>query len=325
MSAGVWTVHMWSQASAVSTSLAAACERAGARFERHAEGDPVGPLEQPALLVAVLRAGERVIPPALVGLMEAQPAMGLLLLCEEALVRPTLVIARGQIVLLEPPLTPPRIEARLRLLMTEWCPADGAGALAAATAAPVEVPQRRYRARDYWFAICAQPERTASRTLSWRNDSRLGLTLASSEPAAWSANDDRWALLPDRTGDDGKVEAMLRAALGDDGALVQLSPGARQWRFFLPAEAWRLRVFSHQRLPRAWDAGRVLERSAGQFFRLAAAPGDVVCLTAADRALADAVAERSALDGGGPALFEELLGVCRASRGTTAGLVVEVT
>ena len=112
--------------------------------------------------------------------------------------------------------------------------------------------------------------------------------------------------------------------LGRDGALVQLDPAQGLWRFLLPGEGSLLRVFSHQRLPRAWHAGKALARCERRFFRLAAAPGDVVCLMTTPVDGIEPALERSALDGGGPALLQTLVARSASSPNPTAGVVVEV-
>jgi hypothetical protein len=326
MSAAVWTVQMWSERSAVSSALAAACEQVGAELVFRAAA-PEAVSAQPALLAAVLPAGERVLPAELVRQMDDRAELCLLLLCEEALLRPTLSIQDGRIVLLEPPLTASRIEARMRLLMTARCiESAGAWRSPAPLAGAAELPHQRYRTPDYWFAVFMGAAAAPPRALSWQIRAQQGLSWALSESALEAAAAQTWAAPPEPRAGDAETERGLRAVLGSDGALVQLDRSARQWRFLLPDDGSLLRVFSHQRLPHAWDAGRALARQNGRFFKLAAAPGDVVCLTtAAPAPQLDSTLERSALDGGGPALFQTLVTRClAAAEQVTAGVVVEV-
>jgi hypothetical protein len=324
MSVAAWTVQMWSERSAVSSALAAACEQVGAELVFRA-GAPEA-TAQPALLAALLPAGERALPAALVRQMDERAELCLLLLCEEALVRPTLAIQQGRIVLLEPPLSASRIEARLRLLMTARC-IDSAGGWRSQPprAEASGVPHERYRTADYWFAVFMGEATAQRRALSWQIRARQGLSWALSESALDAGEAQAWPPTPEPSAEDAETERGLRAVLGDDGALVQLDPSARQWRFLLPDDGSLLRVFSHQRLPRAWDAGRALAKCSSRFFRLAASPGDVVCLMTAASPTLDSMLERSALEGGGPALFQTL--VTRGSSAApevTAGVVVEV-
>jgi hypothetical protein len=323
MSAAAWTVQMWSERSAVSSSLAAACEQVGAELVFRA-GAPEAATAQPSLLAALLPAGERALPAALVRQMDERAELCLLLLCEEGLVRPTLAIQQGRIVLLEPPLTASRIEARLRLLMTARC-IDSAGRSPPSRAEASGVPHERYRTADYWFAVFTGDATAQSRALSWQIRARHGLSWALSDSALDGGAAQTWPPSPEARAEDAETERGLRAVLGADGALVQLDPGARQWRFLLPDDGSLLRVFSHQRLPRAWDAGRALAKCNRRFFRLTASPGDVVCLMTARRPELDSTLERSALDGGGPALFQALVTQgSRAASDVTAGVVVEV-
>ena len=293
-----WNVQMWSERSAASSSLAAACEQVGAQLSfRSSPGDP--PPEQPALLVAVLPPGERTLSADLVGELEAHGELSLLLLCEEELVRPTLAIQEGRIVLLEPPLTASRIEGRLRLLMTARCD-DTAGCLPSTGAhagPPQGVLHERYRTGDYWFAAFMSGAAASSRVVSWRSHAQRGLSWALSAKSFDDAAERAWAPPAKSALDSSEVEQALAAVLGRDGALVQLDPAQGLWRFPLPGEGSLLRVFSHQRLPRAWHAGKALARCERRFFRLAAAPGDVVCLMT------------TPVDGIEPALeqFEQLL------------------
>jgi hypothetical protein len=325
MSAAAWTVQMWSERSAVSSSLAAACEQVGAELVfRAGASEAVTP--PPALLAALLPAGERALPAALVRQMDERAELCLLLLCEEALVRPTLAIQQGRIVLLEPPLTASRIEARLRLLMTARC-IESAGGWRSPAPRPEApgVPHERYRTADYWFAVFMAESGAQQRALSWQVRASDGLSWALFDAAEDAGAAVPWPPSPEPRAEDAETERALHAVLGAAGALVQLDPSARQWRFLLPDDGSLLRVFSHQRLPRAWDAGRALAKCHGRFFRLAAAPGDVVCLTTAASPALDSALERSALDGGGPALFQALVSQgFRATPDVTAGVVVEV-
>jgi hypothetical protein len=328
MSAAAWTVQMWSDRSAVSSSLDAACAEVGAELVFRA-GLPraASSPAAPALLAAVLPAGERSLPPELVRELDANAELSLLLLCEEALVRPTLAIQQGRIVLLEPPLTASRIEARLRLLMTARC-SESAGSSKSMLASPVastSVPCERHRTADYWFAVFMGAATERSRALTWRTHAQSGLSWALSEAGLDAAPDRVRPASREAGAEDVELERGLRAVLGLDGALVQLEPNARQWRFLLPDDGCQLRVFSHQRLPRAWDAGRALARCNSRFFRLVAAPGDVVCLMTESSLELTPTLERSALDGGGPALFQALVNQCSLSRSElAAGVVVEV-
>jgi len=328
MSESAWTIQMWSDRSPASSSLAAACEQLGAHLVfRPGPSDPAQAPQLPALLVAGLPAGERSLPADLVEQLDARSDLSLLLLCEEALVRPTLSIQEGRIVLLEPPFTASRIEARLRLLMTARC-VDSAGCFRP-TAAPAEalsgVPHEHYRTADYWFAVFMSTAPGPSRVPSWRAHARQGLSWTLSEPSIDDAAERAWAPLAKTTLENSDMEQGLRNLLGLDAALVQLDPAQGLWRFLLPDDGSLLRVFSYQRLPRAWHAGKALARCNSRFFRLAAAPGDVVCLMTASLRGQESALERSALDGGGPALLHTLVTQCSpSSPGVTAGVVVEV-
>jgi hypothetical protein len=325
MSAAAWTVQMWSERCAASSSLAAACAQVGAELVFRA-GASEAATPPPALLAALLPAGERALPAALVRQMDERAELCLLLLCEEALVRPTLAIQQGRIVLLEPPLTASRIEARLRLLMTARCIESAGGWRSPAPSAEAAgVPHERYRTADYWFAVFMGESSAQPRALSWQIRASQGLSWALFDAPEDAAAARPWPPSPEPRAEDAETERALHAMLGAAGALVELDPSARQWRFLLPDDGSLLRVFSHQRLPRAWDAGRALAKCNRRFFRLAAAPGDVVCLTTAASPALDSALERSALDGGGPALFQALVSqVVRAAPDLTAGVVVEV-
>jgi hypothetical protein len=314
---------MWSERSAISTSLAAACERVGAELVfRSGSTDVPSPPPHPALLAALLPAGERVLPSDLVREMDAHVDLCLLLLCEEALLRPTLTIQEGRIVLLEPPLTASRIEARLRLLMTARC-VESAGGWSAAALESAETPAERHRTADFWFAVFMGAAAEQRRAISWRVRPRQGLSCALSEAPLDAGAVPALASSHDPPGED--AERGCRAVLGEGGALVHLDPSACEWRFLLPDDGFVLRVFSHQRLPRAWDAGRALARSKSRLFRLAAAPGDVICLATAATADLPTTLEHAALDGGGPALFQTLVTRCTpAAADVAAGVVVEV-
>jgi hypothetical protein len=324
MSAAAWTVQMWSERSALSSSLATACEQVGAELVyKNGASDAPRSSPHPALLAALLPAGERVLPGDLVREMDTHVDLCLLLLCEEALLRPTLTIQEGRIVLLEPPLTASRIEARLRLLMTARCIESAGGFGSAALGDAAQALEERQRTADYWFAVFMGAAAQQRRAMSWRVRARDGLSCALSDSALDAGAEQ--ALAASREPGAGDPERGWRAALGKGGALVHLDPSARAWSFLLPDDGCVLRVFSHQRLPRAWDAGRALAKSKGGFFRLTAAPGDVICLATAAPAELRSTLEHAALDGGGPALFQTLVTRCSpAAADVAAAVVVEV-
>jgi len=320
-----WTVQVWGGRSAASAALAAACEQLGAELLYRGDA-PDASSPRPALIAAVLPAGERSLSAELVEQLDTHADLCLLLLCEEALVRPALSIQHGRIVLLETPLTASRIEARLRLLLTPRC-AESSGkwlpAEASPEVAPSSIAHQRFRTTSCWFAVfTAAPAR--DRAARWHSHARSGLSWALSEatPDAAAA---AWAASPVSSAEDAELERSSSSMLGPDAALVQLDRYARQWRFLLPNEGSRLRIYSHQRLPRAWDAGRALASARTRLFRLAAAPGDVVCVTTAALLGLESALERAALDGGGPALFQTLITHCPpAAPQPAAGVVVEV-
>jgi hypothetical protein len=320
-----WIVQLWGGRSAASAALAAACEQVGAVLcHRTDVPDPGAP--RPALLAAVLPAGQRLLAAELVEQLDTDADLCLLLLCEEPLVRPTLSIQHGRIVLLEAPLTASRIEARLRLLLTPRC-ADSSGnwrqAGPSPEAAPSGIAPQRFRTPSCWFAVFTA-EAARPPAARWRCHARSGLSWALSE-AAPDAAAAAWAASPPSSDEDLELERRASSTLGQGAALVQLDPHARQWRFLLPREGSLLRVYSHQRLPRAWDAGRALASSETRLFRLAAAPGDVVCVTTAALLGLEPTLERAALDGGGPALLQTLFTHCPpAASQLGAGVVVEV-
>ena len=322
-----WTVQMWGGRSAASAALAAACEQVGAELVFRAEGsDPSSP--RPALLAAVLPAGERSLAVEVVEQLDAHTDLCLLLLCEEALVRPTLSIQQGRIVLLEAPLTAARIEARLRLLLTTRCieaPGQWLQASAPPEAAPSSIAHQRFRTDGCWFAVFTGAGSPRCRAARWRSHVRHGLSWALSEAAPDAAAAADWGPSPSSSPEDVELERAWSASLGLDAALVQLDASAGQWRFLLPQDGALLRVYSHQRLPRVWDPARALTRSKNRLFRLAAAPGDVVCVTTEALLGLESTLERSALDGGGPALLQTIITHCSpAAPQPAAGVVVEV-
>lgn len=315
------TVQMWSGRSATSAALAVACEQVRAELVFRADL-PDASSPRPALLAAVLPAGERSLASELVEQLDAHADLCLLLLCEEPLVRPTLSIQQGRIVLLDAPLTASRIEARLRLLLTARC-AESSGQWLQAEASPEAaagaITQQRLRTSSCWFAVFTGAAPARCRGARWSSHRRHGLSWALSEAAPDAAAAAAWLASPPSSADDLQLERDLRAMFGLDAAFVQLDPSARQWWFSLPGEGSMLRVYSHQRLPRAWNAGRAPLSCNTRHFRLAAAPGDVVCVTTTALLGQESTLARSALDGGGPALLQTLITQC-----PPAGVVVEV-
>jgi hypothetical protein len=75
--------------------------------------------EPPALMIGQLPAGRRRIPDELVlAVTRDHPGTPLLLLCREPLVRDTVVLNEGRVTLLGEPLTPAKLSARLRSLLS---------------------------------------------------------------------------------------------------------------------------------------------------------------------------------------------------------------
>lgn len=210
------------------------------------------------LLVSGLSPGERRIPDDAVLAMTRDPALRLLLLCPDELIRPSITLHGGRVMLLGPPHTELRIAARLRIhlanprlanhrlaapsvagqrdlkvVFTEDSTAQAYYGLVGACGGEMSPAALLPVARPVSFGL-AFTLRT-SVTLDERRGSRVSELLCREEPNA-------------------VMERQMLDLVGAEAAVVHFRPG-RDWLVHWPKPTAGLFLASPLRLPPAWRLG----------------------------------------------------------------------
>ncbi|HWO13067.1 MAG TPA: hypothetical protein VNN80_26385 [Polyangiaceae bacterium] len=293
-----------------------ACEHAGVRsLDWRDASSPWLESDWPALVVAGLPSGCRRLPPDLNALLSKNfPKLPLLLLCEEALIRPTVVSHGGRVVLIGMPLSAARISSRIRMLTANAAPVHAGrwrGNRSQATGAWDRLGTR------YWVgSLQSGGERSAV-----VHEGSEGSLLALVPLADAAASPELAGQLDDvlsRKGPLGDKERALVDGLGERFAALHLPPNGDEWTFYRPSPNSCLRLCAHQRLPPLWDHPDVSARPEAIVKR--AASGDLVVLGSGAR---PALWRDPELDVwmGGPGLLAEFAAQ-RANGDETGGVVV---
>jgi hypothetical protein len=272
-------------------------------------GNPV-----PSLLVAALPAGQRTIPED-VALLATQsfPAVPLLLLCGEPLVRHSVSLPGGRVTLLGHPLTREKISARIRMAVAGATDADGSPR--EDEGKPVRV--RELRGREWWAGVIAReaqpPHAGAEAGELVPSVCKLGrhgvaglapLNLA--QPLSPTVLKEAALGLAVATSPERAISG-LEAAVGNDAAALWFSTASFQWSFYAPRSESEVWLYSPLRMPSPF---RLHPGNGGTWRSLGAASGDVVVIAAGH---IGAAAERApggelwrAAEGGGPAVLDYL-------------------
>jgi hypothetical protein len=320
------------------SSLIEASRSVGAGLLQWRAPMQTAPSRAPALVVASLPVGSRRVPDDVVELVTQRfPELPLLLLCQEALVRPTVTAEAGRVTLVGPPHSRSKLGARLRMLLARTDeaallePATRAEPNASPTAAAGARSSRRtqtreYRRPEYWVSAFGTGDSPGPPIPSVVLDRReaSGLTMLLSEPRADACDLEQLTHALARPESDDDKEAALCELLGGRSALLHLTPDADEWIAYLPRRDWSLCLFSPQRLPHHTDLLRTFELSQCCMLRLRAAPGDVMAALTADFGLWERPSGRDAFGDGGPALLELLCSGTLEVEAGFAGTIAEV-
>jgi hypothetical protein len=331
-----------------------ACERAGALAIPWDGQAPLPELPQaaagqPLAVLGALASGERQIPEDLLRLCTRErPGASLLLLCRESLVRPTVSLQNGRVTLIEPPFSVRRIASRLRLMLAppgaERGEEERTSLIGEAASALVTVHQHQQAA--YWVGALAregpQPESSGPLPPALLEEGR-GLTVLVPAPGAPSPPPlqvgERCTRAADIVLGGGDAETLggrLREALGDSAGLLFLSARGDEWLVYWPAVAWRVWLYSTQRLPSWWDLGSTAAGGGARCLRLSACSGDVVLMLPVSASPWAQQAARPGQPGqvpgdltdaavdGGPALLEIIAARWRGQRESACALILEV-
>jgi len=283
------------------TEVVRACVRAGARAERLEADEHPG---RASLLVATLHAGARRIPDEVLDLARRVP-VPVLLLCDEELARPTTTLQAGRVTLLERDSAPDRLYSRIRMLLAPRRPEAG----------------RRERKHP----------------LFWTGDFGDACTVLAEHPDGVAQEEGLTSIVPLDDEVDPKValrdaagilrhtrrsadqKRELTALLGSTAGVIHVSPEARDWIFYWPAERGALWFFSLGRLPQLSELSP--PDGAPRFFRFSASSGDLA--VGASKPIARTPEGTTTLANGGPAVLDHLTELSGPSA-PTSGLVVEV-
>jgi hypothetical protein len=282
--------------------------------------------EPPALLVAGLPAGERHIDDDLLQVVnEVMPGLPLLLLCQEPLVKPAIVLQGGRALLVGPPLTADSLVERLRVFL--------AGRTASgSTLDSLRMGPSSFSASEAWLDGSLVHSREFLRTSWWvaglaargpdgapptfpivRQAFGEGLTVVVVAPGA-SISDAEITTATQLLLEEETVEhkALGLAELVEERAgIVHLEPGADHWMWYWPSPAWPLWLCSPMRLPRQSNLSTTLADQHTRLWRFPAAAGDLVVAgavgtePAAAGTLVSEALGATATDGG-PVLLDNL-------------------
>ena len=303
--------------SAQQEALDDACSRAGVSCVRWHRGD--APLFDSSLVVAGLGVGERVIPSEVVELVDAVgESATLLLLTSEPLVRPSVTLQRGRVVVVGGPQRAERLYGFVRRL---------------AIATPGEAESVKPWSWSAELAPSSPVSRVDERALTAIIP--IGDDVEIDESLRSSAADCM-------TQADGLIdEARLQDLLGSRAGLVHLSAYATSWLVYWPRtcgarqrdlgdqgmdDVEALWLYSTARLPRLYDLRGAATAAHPRLLRLAAQSGDTLLAMAGATAL-DEDAVGRAMAGGGPGLLSTLREHERTGWGSglkPRGVVVEV-
>jgi hypothetical protein len=268
-----------------------ACSRAELEVVLWSGEGPLPALRQsPLLLIGALPPLERRIPENLaVPMTTVFPGLPLLLLCEEALVRPSMALQGGRVSLLGPTLSSARIHNRIAALIADRRIEPRRRGTLPMGIVPVRPPVLTTEdERPLWWTAtveCHGPSlRADSPGPAVRHHITTGLTAVIPFPEALGG---RQSLLDvgevehvfAATGDvdsDLDRERILREAVGESAGVVHLGPAADEWFFYWPRPEAPLSIFSRTRLPNLWDLRQSLAATGSRVLRLAAESGDLV-------------------------------------------------
>jgi hypothetical protein len=223
------------------------------------------PRVAPAVVIGGLAHGERRIPDDLLALLEAAPAVRLVLCAQELLVKPRVVLADGRVCVLGPPIEPAQLEAALREVIAPVAPQPLMAPRLPSRTVP---PGRRFEVlrRSHWIAW------TRGRTgpaiaLHEQPGATVVLGGAARDPSAVAG-----VMTSAQT--DADREAALGVLAGTSG-VAHLSHDASEWLMYWPIARCSLWICSPNRAPVCWNAARGIAAVTNRrLLRLPAFPED---------------------------------------------------
>jgi hypothetical protein len=298
--------------------VAEACGRAGieACFEgmRESEGSP-------HLIIGMLPPGARVIPDEIIRLGDRHPQCAIALLSADRLVRPTVTLQRGRVLLLSPPHDVGSIARRIRQAIwklrqpAHLDTARGLQENAGLLRSQVRVSNR------YWAGMLSTHGSDASVLRSKTNASAEdNLILAVTDTQGFV---EPLAAIPHLRQLRGARELAEVAPSLPEGTMMIGLFNASQWCVMKNKSAARVWVVSPLRFPNTFSISDRLTRTDESSTVMAAQTGDVLITTASSAAL-DAQSLAVALSSGGLGFHELLQTSLTAETSTLAAAIVEV-
>lgn len=300
---------------ALAPEVELAAQRADVALRRWAPGQDLDPADPPQALVAALGRGARRLPATVAHLADdVFPGSPVVLLSDEPLVQPYILLHGGRVTLMGPPHEPGRLAERVAAAVRWRRPA-----------AVREDTVRRQDLRNGRGRACLVIAGAESAPARIELNGSLGLTAVLAPHGHGEVSIERDLLPTIDAWHDQPDSDQLRRALGGRGgwgAMVHLDPEAGRWLLAGPA-GWPIALASPQRMPAWWSLPAGDEERVSV---LAAEAGDVVLAAAVlpdgpeftPQALAAAAA------GGAAALADHLAEAARSGGHALAAVAVEV-
>ena len=281
--------------------------------------------QRPLYAIAAIPAGERAVPASIARRLDERfPAVPLVMLCAEPLVRPTVSLQHGRITLIGAPLTSAKLSAQLSAR-----PAVGGD-----TEVMPPVRARENRGPGWWSACLwrrALPAPGARQELRPFVGRREGAGFVGLFPTTAGAIFGEGLLEAFAQAEDADAErtfASVVQRLDGQAAVVWLHPRRRIWSLAMPANGPDLRLLSPTRLPQRWrlrgEGGRA---ASGTVIRTLPAVGDDVIVAVST---ATGPARRPGRDEladlpltGGPTVLDRLEERLQRDPACEAALIVE--
>lgn len=261
------------------------------------------PRVTPVALITGLASGERRIPDEICALLDATPAMRLVLCVQEPLVKPRVVIA-NRVTLVAPPIDSTQLVAALR------------GALDLELAAPPVPGHRRFEVlrRTHWVAWTRGE---AGPPISLHEEGGATVVVGAVKHRAAAAD----AVIASQS--DRELETELAGLIGSTG-VAHLTPQASEWILYWPRPR-PLWLCSRHRLPSRWNCTRTLAAMGRRLIRIPAHRDDQLVAAWSDASAPDdalAPIERTMIEGGS----ETITGLASITErlADLTGLVMEV-
>lgn len=272
---------------------------AHAQLTPHECGEEAGTVNgsfKPAFAIGAVPTGARSIPATIARrLAEQFPAVPLVMLCNEPLVRPSVSLQRGRVTLIGSPLTRDKITAQLRTPVA--IPPDEASRNGRDSDTTRALRVREHRGVGWWSAclwrrLPAAP-RQEIRPLIGKLSGLGYVGLFPTAPGAILGEGllETFAQAPGDP-DPERSLASLVHRLGGQVAAVWLHPQRRLWLIAAPSHGPEFWLLSPLRLPQRWGLGRSACDPRTGVRSLPASNGDIIAALCFHTAQRETAAER---------------------------------